>query len=121
MDLESAENSDIEALSEALERLKVLTFNIKMEENPMVDTAIQDYLESSTIERFMRPRYSKTPPTRAASVFGAVKEENNSPIDKLRPKGINPFGTYLDLDCNPDISSTLDRWETSNKISHRSQ
>ena len=28
-------NSDIEALSEALERLKVPTFNIKMEENPM--------------------------------------------------------------------------------------
>ena len=40
MDLESAENYDIEALSEALERLKVPTFNIKMEENPMVDAAI---------------------------------------------------------------------------------
>ena len=31
----------------------------------------------------------------------------------MRPEGINPFGIYLDLDCNPDISSTLDRWETS--------
>ena len=31
MDLESAENSEIEALSEALERLKIPTFNIKME------------------------------------------------------------------------------------------
>ena len=75
----------------------------------MIDTAIQDHPESSTTERFMRPRYSKTPTARgAASVFGAVKEENNSP----RLEGINPFGIYLDLDCNLDISSTLDRWET---------
>ena len=47
------ENSDIEALSEALERLKVPTFNIKIEENPMVDTIVQDYPESSTTERFI--------------------------------------------------------------------
>ena len=37
-------------------------------------------------------------------------------MDKLRPEGINPFGIYLDLDCNSDISSTLDRWETSIKL-----
>ena len=36
-------------------------------------------------------------------------EENDSPMDRLRPEGINLFGIYLDLDCNPDISSTLDR------------
>ena len=42
--------------------------------------------------------------------------ENDSPIDRLRPEGINPFGIYLDLDCNPDISSTLDRWETSLRL-----
>ena len=97
MDLESAKNSDIEALSEALERLKFPTFNIKMEENPIVDTVVQEYPESSTTERFMRPRYSRTPTARgAAFVFRAIKEENNSPIDKLRPEGINPFGIYLD-------------------------
>ena len=112
MDLESAENSAIEALSEALERLQVPTFNIKM-----VDAIVQDYPESSTTERFMQPRYSRTQTTRGvASVFGAVKKENDSPIDKLRPEGINPFGIYLDLDCNPDISSTLDRWETSIRL-----
>ena len=37
-------------------------------------------------------------------------------MDRLRPEGINPFGIYLDLDCNPDISSTLDRWETSLRL-----
>ena len=71
----------------------------------MVDIIIttQDFLESSTIERF-RPRHSRTPIARgAAYVFGVVKEETNSPMDKLRLKGINPFGIYLDLDCNPYI------------------
>ena len=37
-------------------------------------------------------------------------------MDNLRPEGINPFSIYLDLDCNPDISSTLDRWETSIRL-----
>ena len=37
-------------------------------------------------------------------------------MDQLRLEGINPFGIYLDLDCNPDISSTLDRWETSLRL-----
>ena len=40
--------------------MKVPTFNIKMIDNPMVDTAVQDYPESSTTKRFMRPRYSRT-------------------------------------------------------------
>ena len=118
MDLESTESYEIEALSEALERLKIPTFNIKMEENPMVDIIIttQDFLESSTIERFT-PRHSRTPIARgAAYVFRAVKEETNSPMDKLRLEGINPFGIYLDLECNPDIFSTLDRWETSIRL-----
>ena len=37
-------------------------------------------------------------------------------MDNLRPEGIKPFSIYLDLDCNPDISSTLDRWETSIRL-----
>ena len=37
-------------------------------------------------------------------------------MDQLRPEGINPFGIYLDLDCNPDISSALYRWETSLRL-----
>ena len=65
MDLESAESSEIEALSEALERLKIPTFNMKMEENPMVDATVitRDLRESSTTERF-RPRHSRTPTAR---------------------------------------------------------
>ena len=118
MDLESVESSEIEALSEALERIEIPTFNMKMEEIPMVDATVitRDLPESSTIERF-RPRHSRTPiAIGATSVYGVVKEETNSPIDKLRPEGINPFGIYLDLDCNPDISSTLDRLETSIRL-----
>ena len=82
----------------------------------MVDTNIQDFPKSSTTERF-RSRHSRTPTARGvAYVFGAIKEETNSPIDKLRLEGINSFGIYLDLDYNPDISSTLDRWETSIRL-----
>ena len=84
----------------------------------MVDaTAItQDLPESSTTER-IRPRHSRTSTTRGdASVYEEVKEETNSPIGKLRLEGINPHGIYLDLDYNPDISSTLDRWETSIRL-----
>ena len=33
-------------------------------------------------------------------------------MDKLRFEEINHFGIYIDLDCNPDIYSTLNRWET---------
>ena len=79
--------------------------------NPVETTAL-DIPESSNIARF-RPRHSRTLTARGiASVFGAIKEENDSPMDKLKQEGINPFGLYLDLDCNLDISSTLDRWET---------
>ena len=46
--------------------------------------------------------------------WGCVK--NDSPMDNLRLEGINPFSIYLDLDWNPDISSTLDRWETSIRL-----
>ena len=51
-----------------------------------------------------------------AYVHENVKQEFDSPMDRLRPEGINPFGISLDLDCNPDISSTLDRWETSLRL-----
>ena len=99
MDIDSVESFYIEILSKALEKLDIPTFNVKMEENPMVDIP-----ESS---RGFRPRYMRTPTARGTvSVSGAVKEETNSPMDKLRPKGINPFGIYLDLDCNPNILST---------------
>ena len=84
--------------------------------NTPVETIALDIPESSNTTRF-RPRHSRTLTARGtAPVFGAIKEENDSPIDKLRPEGINPFGIYLDLDCNPDISSTLDRWETSIRL-----
>ena len=77
-------------------------------------TTALDIPESSNATRF-RPRHSRTPTVRGtAYVFGAI--ENDSPMDKLRPEGINPFGIYLDLDCNSDISSTLDRWETSIRL-----
>ena len=102
MELESASESEIEILSQTLERLNIPKYNLKMEENPMVevvitpvDTATLDIPESSNATRF-RPRHSRTPTTRGtASVFGAI--ENDSPTDKLRPKGINPFGIYLEI------------------------
>ena len=76
--------------------------------NP-VETAAMDILKSSNAARF-RPRYARTPTARGtAYVHESVKQEFDSPMDRLRPEGINPFGIYLDLDCNPNISSTLDR------------
>ena len=125
MDLESASDSEIEFLSQTLEKLNIPTYNLKMEENPMVEVVAStpvektalDFLESTHSTRFMRPRHFRTPTARGtASVFGAVKQETDSPMDNLRPEGINPFGIYLDLDCNPNISSTLDRWETSIRL-----
>ena len=121
MELEIASKSEIEILSQTLERLNIPKYNLKMEENPMVEvvntpvekTAL-DIPESSNAVRF-RPRHSRTPTGKGtASIFGAI--ENDSPMDKLRPEGINPFGIYLVLDCNSDISSTLDRWETSIRL-----
>ena len=121
MELETASKSEIEIPSQTLERLNIPKYNLKMEENPMVEvvnttveTTALDIPESSNAARF-RPRHSRTPTAKGtASVFGAI--ENDSPMDKLRPEGINPFGIYLDLDCNSDISSTLDRWETSIRL-----
>ena len=121
MELESASESEIEILSQTLERLNIPKYNLKNEENAMVEvvntpveTIALDIPESSNATRF-RPRYSRTPTARGTtSVFGEI--ENDSPMDKLRPEGINPFGIYLDLDCNSDISSTLDRWETSIRL-----
>ena len=121
MELESASESEIEILSQTLERLNIPRINFKMEENPMVEvvntpveTIALDIPESSNATRF-RPRHSRTLTARGtASVFGAI--ENDSPMDKLRPEGINPFGIYLDLDCNSNISFTLDRWETSIRL-----
>ena len=83
--------------------------------NP-VETAAMDIPESSNTARF-RPRYSRTPTARGTTyVHDSVKQEYDSPMNRLRPEGINPFRIYLDLDCNPDISSTLDRWETSLRL-----
>ena len=121
MELESASESEIEILSQTLERLNILKYNLKMEENPMVEAvntpveiAVLDIPKSSNTTIF-RPRHSRTPTARGTtSVFGAI--ENDSSMDKLRPEGTNPFGIYLDLDCNSNISSTLDRWETSIRL-----
>ena len=125
MDLTYASKSDLEIFSKTFERLNIPKCNLKMEENPMieataatdpVETAAMDIPESSNAARF-RPRYSRTPTAKGtAYVHETVKQEFDSPMDRLRPKGINPFGIYLDLDCNPDIFSTLDRWETSLRL-----
>ena len=116
MDIETASESETEIFSKTFEKLNIPKYNLKMEENPMVETvtnpvetAALDIPESSNAARF-RPRYSRTPTTRGtAYVHNSVKQEYDSPMDQLRPEGINPFGIYLDLDCNPNISSTLDR------------
>ena len=122
--MDFASDSDLENFRKTLERLNIPSFNLKMEENPMieaaatnpVETAAMDIPESSNTARF-RPRHAPTPTARGtAYVHEAVKTEHDSPMDRLRPEGINPFGIYLDLDCNPDISSTLDRWETSLRL-----
>ena len=76
MDLQSASDSEIEILGRTLERLNIPKYNLKMEENPMVEavntpfeTAALDIPESSNIARF-RPRHSRTPTARGtASVF----------------------------------------------------
>ena len=125
MDLESSSDSEIEFLSHTLEKLNIPTYNLKMEENPMVEAvastpveiAALDIPESSHSTRFMRPKHSRTPTARGTvSVVGAVKQKTDLPMDNLRLEGITPFGIYLDLDCNLDISSTLDRWETSIRL-----
>ena len=126
MDLSLASGSDLEIFSKTFERLQIPTCNLKMEENPMieaaatatnpVETAAMDIPESSNAARF-RPRYTRTPTARGTTyVHESVKQEYDSPMDRLRPEDINPFGMYLDLDCNPDISYTLDRWETSLRL-----
>ena len=120
MDLKYASDSDFEIFSKTFEKLNIPKCNLKMEENPMieaavnpVETAAMDIPESSNTTRF-GPRYSRTPTARGTTYFhDSVKQEYDSPMDRLRPEGINPFGIYLYLDCNPNISSTLDRWETS--------
>ena len=125
MDLTYASDSDLEIFSKTFERLNIPKCNLKMEENPMieaatatdpVETGAMDIPKSSNAVRF-RPRYSRTPTARGtAYVHESVKQEYDSLMDRLRPEGINPFGIYLDLDCNQDISSTLDRWETSLRL-----
>ena len=123
MDLEYASDSELEIFSKTFEKLNIPKCNLKMEENPMieaannpVETTAMDIPESSNTARF-RPRYSRTSTARGTTyVHDSVKQEYDSPMDRLRPEGINPFGIYLDLDCNPDISSTLDRWETSLRL-----
>ena len=125
MDLNFASDSDLEIFSKTFERLNIPRCNLKMEENPMieaaaatnpVETAAMDIPESSNAARF-GPRYARTPTARGtAYVHESIKQEYDSPVDRLRPEGINPFGIYLDLDCNPDISSTLDGWETSLRL-----
>ena len=118
MDLKYASDSDLEIFSKTFERLNIPKCNLKMEENPMieavqatdpVETAAMDIPESSNAARF-RLRYSRTPTARGTTyVHESVKQEYDSPMDRLRPEGINPFGIYLDLDCNP-------RWETSLRL-----
>ena len=123
MDLEYASDSELEIFSKTFEKLNIPKCNLKMEENPMievatnpVETAAMDILESSNTTIF-RPRYARTPIARGTTyVHDSVKQEYDSPMDHLRPEGINPFRIYLNLDCNPDISSTLDRWETSLRL-----
>ena len=108
MDLEYASDSELEIFSKTFEKLNIPKCNLKIEENPMieaannpVETATMDIPESSNTARF-RPRYSRTPIARGTTyVHDSVKQEYDSPVDRLRPEGINPFGIYLDLDCNP--------------------
>ena len=58
-----------------------------------IEIVALDIPESSHSTIFIRPRHSRTPTTRGiAYVFGAVKQETDSPMDNLRPEGINPFG-----------------------------
>ena len=75
---------------------------IEVANNP-VETVAMDIPESSNTAIF-RPRCSRTPTARGTTyVHDSVKQEYYSPMDQLRSEGINPFGIYLDLDCNPDI------------------
>ena len=101
MDLNFASDSDLEIFSKTLERLKIPECNLKMEENPMieatastsnpVEAAAMDIPESSNAARF-RPRYAPTPTARGtAYVHEAIRPDNDSPMDRLRPEGINPL------------------------------
>ena len=112
MDLKYTSYSNLKFFSKTLERLNIPKCNLKMEENPMieattatnpVETAAMDIPESSNAARF-RHRYARTPTARGTTyIHESVKQENDSPMDRLRPEGIKPFGIYLYLDCNPDI------------------
>ena len=83
MDLSFASDSDLEIFSKTFERLNIPKYNLKMEDNPMieaastsanpVEAAAMDIPESSNAARF-RPRYSRTPTARGTTyVHEAVK------------------------------------------------
>ena len=81
MDIEAASESEIEIFSKTFEKLNIPKYNLKMEENPMVETAALDIPESSNAARF-RPRYSRTPTARGTTyVHNSIKQEYDSPID----------------------------------------
>ena len=42
--------------------------------------------------------------------------EKITPFHRLRPESINPFGTYLNLDCTDDIDGRIERWERDLRI-----
>ena len=94
MDLNFASDSDLEIFSKTFERLNIPKCNLKIEENPMIEAAAatnpveiaaMDTPESSNAARF-RPRYSRTPTARGtAYVHENVKQEFDSPMERLRP------------------------------------
>ena len=115
MDLKYASDSDLEIFSKTFEKLNIPKCNLKMEENPTIEAAVNLWKLLQWISLNHPTQQDLDLDTLELLRLGEqlMFMIQYSPMDHLRPEGINPFGIYLDLDCNPDISSTLDKWETS--------
>lgn len=122
--MELAKDSDIENLSKSFDKLDLINLKVGMEIDETSDSeshGMEIVQTSRPISQRFGPVHTRSPMqvgnmAQGAAAFNASGLETNTPFDKLRPEGINPFGIYLDLDSDIDISTTIDRWETSIRL-----
>ena len=108
--IKSISEEELEKITQAIGNLKLSSGNLEVQRNLWRALPPKPEVDS--------PGSSRKP------VIEEIKDEKKdepvktpvTPFHRLRRESINPFGTYLNLDCTDDIDGRIERWERDLRI-----
>ena len=108
----SINESDLDDFAKTMSQLRL---NALEEWEPSVKN--EDDLEEEENDDVLRQRsYVPNRVRGTGLIFANLKNAEKTPVENIKPEGVNPFGVYLNLDCQSDIESVIDQWETSLRV-----